>query len=209
MLEKHQTFLKVFVLIATMVAPTSSSASAVGTILPQLGELLQSGSNVVAGNPKADELVALAERQAAKSHRLIFIKFGASWCAPCRIWNIVLADRTIKPIMQKYFVVLDLDSIEWKDDLQVLEKPGAPQLMYSLGAKGLSLPFLAIVSSSGKQLFSSNRPVSGTDDVNIGYPSTTGDLNWFMEQLHMVVPILTRAESDAIRLALISHAPKS
>ena len=105
-----------------------------------------------AGNAKADELLSVAEHKAAGSHRLIFIKFGASWCVPCRIWSTVLADGTVKPVIQKYFVVLDLDPVEFKDSLRDLENPGAGQLIFSLGAKDASLPFLAIVHPGTQQL---------------------------------------------------------
>ena len=149
-----------------------------------------------------------AKKQAAREHKDILVKFSGSWCGPCHLWDVVLADPPVKAIVDPRFVIVDLDAAENAGDTKHQETPGAQAYMASLGNKGISLPFVAVLRSSGRLVFNSIRPPHGSDQGGlIGYPEDA-ELDWFIGQLHASQSSMSEADLATIRHSFVAHDRK-
>jgi thiol-disulfide isomerase/thioredoxin len=77
------------------------------------------------GANTAQEILAEATHRAAEQHKIVFFEFGASWCLQCHRLDGFLSSPAIAPIVQKYFVVVDVHYQEKVGKHPELETPGA------------------------------------------------------------------------------------
>jgi len=160
-----------------------------------------------AGATAADVMTA-TEHRAAAEHKNILLTFGASWCSNCRLFDKFLADPTIRPIIDKAFVLADLDTGELPSDRRHANIPGGEKLQTSLGGKDAGYPYIVMLDPAGKLLAGSARPASLSHPSNIGYPVAPWEIDWFMDMLKKSAPILTPGDTATIRTWLNTHAPK-
>jgi hypothetical protein len=157
--------------------------------------------------PTANQMLAEAETTASSEHKNVMLIFSASWCAACHVQQIFLADPTIRPIFDRYFVKLVVVHGERPNDTRHQDTPGVDQLLDSLHDTNTSLPLTVILSNSGKLIVDSVRPVYGRRDIraNIGFPDGPNGTDWFFEMLKRGAPSLTSSETQIIHNWFLEH----
>jgi thioredoxin 1 len=96
------------------------------------------------GKARAD--IAAALKIAAATHRRVLLDFGGNWCGDCQVLNIYFHDDRNRDLLEKNFVLVDIN-IGYKDaNLDVAQHYGVPI------DKGV--PALAVLSPAGKLLYS-------------------------------------------------------
>jgi thiol-disulfide isomerase/thioredoxin len=93
---------------------------------------------------KAD--IAAALKTAAATHRRVLLDFGGNWCGDCQVLNIYFNDARNKPILDKNFVLVDINVGQLDTNLDLAAKYGIPL------KKGV--PALAVLSEHGALLYS-------------------------------------------------------
>jgi thioredoxin-related protein len=156
----------------------------------------------------ADRLLRAAEATAHSQQKNVLLMFSASWCAPCHRLQSFLVDPAIRPIFDRYFVKLIVISGERPNDTRHQNTPGAEQLLDSLHDTDTNLPLIVMLSSSGKVIVDSVRPVYGPSNIhaNIGYPESPSGIDWFLEMLRRAAPSLTSNESSTVQNWLRQHS---
>jgi thioredoxin-related protein len=156
----------------------------------------------------ADRLLKEAEATAHSQQKNVLLMFSASWCGPCHMLQSFLVDPAIRPIFDRYFVRLVVIHGERPNDTRHQDTPGADQLLDSLHDTDTSLPLIVMLSSSGKLIVDSVRPVYGPRNIhaNIGYPESPTGIDWFLEMLRQAAPSLTSNESLTIQNWLRQHS---
>jgi thiol:disulfide interchange protein len=133
-----------------------------------------------------------AEDQAAKEGKAVFLEFHASWCIWCKRLNGMLNDPLVKPIWDKYFVTLEIDSMERANKAQ-LENAGWEDLMREYNATNAGLPYFVFLDPKGTVLGDCRDP------DNMGYPAGKHDSAAFLAAIAKSAPSVTRAELNAIQ----------
>jgi thiol-disulfide isomerase/thioredoxin len=146
--------------------------------------------------PSAETVLAHAKSTAAAEHKNILLTFSASWCGPCHLFERFLEDPAIHPIMDKAFVLAALD-VQEHDDRHA-NSPGGETLMASLGGAESGIPFIAMLTPTGKPIVDSLRPDNGGKS-NIGYPAIPVEIDWFMHMLQLAAPSLTPADRATVK----------
>jgi thioredoxin-related protein len=155
----------------------------------------------------AEQVLASAKIQAAEQHKNIFLIFGASWCPPCREMEKFMEAREIRPIFEKYFVVVTLNVYEEKGKHPELNSPGAENLVADFGGESNGVPFLVFLNERGELIVNSNRPVKGKPKgENVGYPDLPEEIDWFMSMLKTTLPSLPTDEARVIEIWLRKHS---
>jgi thiol-disulfide isomerase/thioredoxin len=130
----------------------------------------------------------------------VFLIFSASWCGPCHQLDKFLKNSEMKPLVEKYFVIVQMHIDEAKNP--ELNTPGGDELLTKLAAKQphtSGVPFIIFLDGSGKPIVNSDRPIQGkTTGDNIGYPVAPEEIVWFMEMLKRGAPGMTEGEARQI-----------
>jgi len=159
--------------------------------------------------PHAEQVLATAKSEAVAQHKAIFLVFGASWCPPCRELETFLDDREIRPILEKYFVLVSLAVFEERGEHPELNNPGAAKLVADFGGEAGGVPFLVFLDAQGQLLINSNRPVKRKPNgENIGYPALPVEIDWFMTMLQKTLPSLPKADARTIQTWLRKASPR-
>jgi thioredoxin-related protein len=155
---------------------------------------------ILANAQTADKLLAEVQAQASAQHKNVFLIFSASWCGPCHQLDKFLQNSDMKPIVDKYFVIMHVHIDEAKKP--ELNTPGGDELLMKLAAKEphtSGVPFLIFLDPAGKPIVNSDRPVPGKPvGDNIGYPVAPEEIVWFMEMLKRGAPEMPKAEAQQI-----------
>jgi thiol-disulfide isomerase/thioredoxin len=153
--------------------------------------------------PRADHVLASAESQAVAQQKPIFLVFGASWCPPCRQMESFMEDPKIRPILEKYFVLANLNVLEQRGKHPELNSPGSEKLLADYGGESMGVPFLVFLDAQGQLLINSNRPSNRrAKGENIGYPALPVEIDWFTNMLRKTVPPMTKSDADTIEMWL-------
>ena len=154
-----------------------------------------------------NRILTNAEAIAFSQNKNILLMFTASWCGPCHRFESFLDDPAMRPIFDRYFVRLVVDYGERPNDTRHQDTPGADELIDSLHDRETGVPLIVMLSSSGKPIVDSVRPVYGrrNNHANIGYPESPIGIGWFLEMLKRAAPSLTSNESETIRDWLLEH----
>jgi thioredoxin-related protein len=159
--------------------------------------------------PSAERVLADAKSAAVEQHKDIFLVFGASWCQPCHELEAFVADRKIRPILGKYFVIADLSVEEEHGKHPELNSPGAEKLLEDFGNKDGGVPFIVFLDQQGQLLINSNRPSMGKDKGgNVGYPAAPEEIDWFMQMLRKTLPSLSESDAHTIETWLRRASPR-
>lgn len=179
----------------------SRSASRMRRIFPlfALSLFMCLSAHAAQQRPSAEQVLASAESAAVAQHKPIFLVFGASWCPPCRQMEVFMADPKIRPILEKYFVLADLNVLEQRGKHPELNSPGSEKLLADYGGEAMGVPFIVFLDAQGQLLINSTRPVNHKPKgENIGYPALPVEIDWFMTMLRKTVPPLTKSDADMI-----------
>jgi len=118
-----------------------------------------------------------------------------------------MADREIRPILEKYFVLAHLNVFEQRGKHPELNNPGGEKLVADLGGEAGGVPFLVFLDAQGRPLINSIRPVKGkAKGENVGYPALGEEIEWFMVMLRQTLPALTAPDARAIETWLRKHS---
>jgi thioredoxin-related protein len=143
----------------------------------------------------ADTILSQAEASATQQHKLVFVIFRASWCGMCRSFERYVESPDIRPIIDKYFVVVRMNALESQHPER--NTTGAADFLKQFGG-GDSVPFLVILDGSGRMVVNSVAPKIG----NIGYPVEPGEIDWFMKMLSQSLPSMTSEEARRLEARL-------
>lgn len=154
-----------------------------------------------AGPPPADAVLKDAQAVAKKEGKNVLVIFHASWCGWCKKLDGFLADKAMKPIVEKALVVVHLTVLE-SPDKKADENPGGGDLMKRLGGDKAGLPFMAILDPAGKMVINSI-----AKEGNTGYPAAPGEIAHFLTMLEKGTKI-PAADRTKIGAWLEANAPK-
>lgn len=104
--------------------------------------------------------------KARREHKRVILDFGGDWCGDCQVLNIYFHQSPNAQLLEKHFVLVDVNIGRMDQNLDIAHKYGVP-------VQGV--PALAVLSADGKVLYSQNKefadmrhmdPQSVTDFLN-------------------------------------------
>lgn len=113
---------------------------------------------------QADIHAALAK--ARREHKRVILDFGGDWCPDCQVLNIYFHRSPNKELVDKYFVLVDVNIGHMDQNLDIAHKYGVP-------VKGV--PALAVVDPSGKVVYAQSKEFA--DMRNLDSQALTDFLN--------------------------------
>ena len=128
--------------------------------------------------PKAEEVLNTAYAQAAKQNKKVLLMFHASWCGWCHKMDSSLADKLVKPLIDKNFVITHLTVYE-NGDKAVLDNPGALAFLTKNGGAETGIPYWFILDKDGKVLEDSRDEAKS----NVGCPASEKEVGYFISVL--------------------------
>lgn len=160
--------------------------------------------------PSAAAILQNAESQARAQHKNIMLDFGASWCINCKLYDRMIDDPSVGPILSHHFVFITMNTGERPNDSRHANTPGAVAFEDSVGGKGAGWPFLVILNPDGKPLIDSNRPDSKSPSgkSNIGYPAAPEEVDWFVTMLRRTTPSISQHDVDTVHAWLTAQAAR-
>jgi thioredoxin 1 len=90
--------------------------------------------------------IAQAIRTATREHKRIILDFGGNWCGDCQVLNIYFHQQPNDTILNKNFVLVDIDIGRMDKNVDVAEKYGVPL--------NRGVPALAVLDEHGHLLYS-------------------------------------------------------
>jgi thioredoxin 1 len=116
-------------------------------LLSLAGGLAHSAGRDIYPDPtEAKTDLAAALKTAAATHRRILLDFGGNWCGDCQVLNIYFHDDNNRALLEKNFILVDVNVGHMDTNLDIAEEYGIPL------QKGV--PALAVLSEDGKLLHS-------------------------------------------------------
>ena len=137
---------------------------------------------------------AITEAQSSK--RNVLIIFHATWCKWCTPLETALNDTTVKPLIDKNYVITMIDVMEREDKIQTYENPGGKNLLSDFGGDNAGLPFMVFLDGKGKMIANSNVM---PQKQNIGYPNSNEEIEAFVNLLKETAPHMTGKQREVIR----------
>ncbi|MEO7715305.1 MAG: carboxypeptidase regulatory-like domain-containing protein [Capsulimonas sp.] len=147
----------------------------------------------------AHVLLKAAQDKAGAEGKSVLLVFHATWCGPCFMLHRYLEDPKVKQVLDKHFVVQDLDIWE-NDDKKKYENPGGADIYKQYGGPS-SIPFYVALDPQGKKLGDSIH-----HGENMGMSTSSGDVQFFLDTLKQAQPALTTAEIALLKAELKQHA---
>ena len=102
--------------------------------------------NIYSATADAHADIAQAIRTAAKEHKRVLLDFGGNWCGDCQVLNIYFRQAPNQAILDKNYVLVDIDIGHMDKNVNVAQKYGVPL------NKGV--PALAVLDAQGHVLYS-------------------------------------------------------
>lgn len=113
---------------------------------------------------KSDIQAALSK--ARREHKRVILDFGGDWCPDCQVLNIYFHQSPNKELVDKYFVLVDVNIGRMDQNLDVAQKYGVPM-------KGV--PALSVIEPSGKVVYAQTKEFSDMRNLQ------SSDLTTFLE----------------------------
>jgi hypothetical protein len=150
----------------------------------------------------AAALLDAAEAQSSPGQRSILAIFHAPWCGWCHQLDSFIESAPIKPIVDKYFVVVHFH-VQEQAGAKETNTPAADALLAQLGGSPL-IPFFAFLDSQGKLIVNSIRPADpdGKHGGGIGHPFEPWEIDWFLTMLREAAPRMIADELGTIEKPL-------
>lgn len=104
--------------------------------------------------------------KARHEHKRVILDFGGDWCPDCQVLNIYFHQSPNKELLDKYFVLVDVNIGHMDQNLDVAHKYGVP-------VKGV--PALSVVDPNGKVVYAQTKEFS--DMRNLDSRALTDFLN--------------------------------
>jgi len=104
--------------------------------------------------------------KARHEHKRVILDFGGDWCPDCQVLNIYFHQSPNKELLDKYFVLVDVNIGHMDQNLDVAHKYGVP-------VKGV--PALAVVDPDGKVVYAQSKEFA--DMRNLDSQALTEFLN--------------------------------
>jgi thiol:disulfide interchange protein len=102
--------------------------------------------NIYSATADAHAEVAQAIRTAAQQHKRVLLDFGGNWCGDCQVLDIYFHQPPNSAILDKNYVLVDIDIGHMDKNVDVAEKYDVPLKR--------GVPALAILDSHGHLLYS-------------------------------------------------------
>lgn len=148
--------------------------------------------------PSANEVLAEAKAEAARSHKNVFIIFHASWCVWCHRMDTAMNEGPIKPLFEKSYVIRHL-TVDESEKNKELENPGAAALRTAWHGDEQGIPYWIILDKDGKLLADSRiTDENGKQGNNVGCPAQPDEVAYFIRVLQKTTA-LNPNELDKIR----------
>ena len=141
----------------------------------------------------ADSVMQQTIAKAQSNQKNIFLRLCAPRCLYCQKLDYVIDSPQIRPILSKYFVLVTLER-----GTGDMANPGTQKYFDQYNAQGQGTPFVAILNQNGSLMIDSR--ANGRN--NIGFPTGTSSIDWFMGMLKKGAPQMTAAERQTIKTRL-------
>jgi uncharacterized protein YyaL (SSP411 family) len=162
-------------------------------------------SGQTAAPDSAQTVVHAAVLKAQSSKVNVLLIFHATWCSWCKRLETAFSDSTIKPIIDKNYIVAMLDVKERGEKVQTFENPGGQKFLSDFGGDKSGLPFIVFLNGKGKMIANSNVMPK---EQNIGYPGSIEEIDAFVMLLKKTAPRITNKQLDDMKDYFELHAPK-
>lgn len=147
--------------------------------------------------PARDEFQRQVSLASGEGKRL-FLLFHASWCAYCRLFDMLLSDPQASAIVDREFKVFHMRALERTEQWKARQIAGADDMYRRFATPTSGLPFYVVFDGAGEPVVSSLAPDSG---VNIGFPIAKRDLDRFEKIIQQGAPKITATELATLRTA--------
>jgi thiol-disulfide isomerase/thioredoxin len=160
---------------------------------------------VVAPPPSADVVLTQAQATAKAEQKKILLVFHASWCGPCHMFEKFLDEPQVHSVMEKSFVIVQLDVFENEKDKLHASSPGGELEMGKLGGRGQGVPYFAMLDETGEWIADSKMPAGDGPPENLGYPSGSAQIDWFIHMVKKAAPAMPTEDVKTLRDFLEKH----
>lgn len=111
-----------------------------------VGQARPAGHDIYPEPNQARDDIAAALKTAAATHRRVLLDFGGNWCGDCQVLNLYFHDDANRDLLEKNFVLVDINIGHMDANLDVARQYGVPI--------DRGVPALAVLSPEGKLLYS-------------------------------------------------------
>ena len=111
--------------------------------------------------------IQAALAKARKEHKRVILDFGGDWCPDCQVLNIYFHQSPNKELVDKHYVLVDVNIGHEDANLDVARRYGVPMPH--------GVPALVVVDPSGKVLYAQNKEFSDMRNLQ------SSDLTTFLE----------------------------
>lgn len=153
--------------------------------------------------PTADAVLKPAIAKAKKENKNVMVIFHASWCGWCKRLDAFMAKPEYKPLFEKNYVVVHLDTME-NGDKKKLENAGADVLMKDWGGETAGLPFTVFLDSKGGKIGDSMMDTA-KGKANIGCPWEPNEVAAFMAVIKKTSKNLKADEAKKLEAGLLAQ----
>lgn len=148
----------------------------------------------------AKTIIEKAQSEAAKTNRNVFVTFSASWCGWCHKMASVLKQDDVRVIMDRYFVIASLITLE-NGDKKSLENAGSSEYLKNAGGENQGIPFYYITDSNGKMVINSMAPGEKGKNSNVGCPYEPAEIAYFIKMIRKGAPKISESELKHLQSA--------
>jgi thioredoxin 1 len=115
-------------------------------LLPGLSPAQSGAHEIYPDFDQAKPDLAAALKKAAAEHKRVILDFGGNWCGDCHVLDIYLHQPDNLPLLQKNFVLVDINIGHMDQNVAIAER-------YQIPLR-LGVPALAVLDEHGKLLYS-------------------------------------------------------